>query len=827
MSRVGLVLVSHSPALAGAALELARAMVPVDPPVVAIAAGTAGGELGTDPLRVAAALEEADSGSGVVVLSDLGSAVLSAEMALEFADPELRVALVAAPFVEGLVAALVSAAAGSPLQAVAQAARNALAAKVAHLETPDAALETGVEPSPAAPEAPGALGASAITPGAAEPAAPVASITLPVVNVGGMHARPAAAIAALLAPLRAVVQLRNARGEQADAASPIALGLLGAAAGDQLTATAEGEEAERALQLLQQAFAAGFGEERLTPRTAAIPGRGLGVSPGRVCAPVRRVGVALAPPAAAPPLASEERPVAVAALAAARDRVVADLRHRAAGSPGARAGLLQALASMAADPSLSRAASQGIAERGLSAEAAWWQTLSEIAGRYRAAGGRRAERACDLLDLRDRVVRQLRGEEAVSPDSGDPAIWLAEELAPADLASLPEGSCLGIVTESGGPTSHAAILARQLGIPAVTGAQGILGLADGTLLLLDGGTGELQVNPAPPQLEALQRAATASAGAASERATPRQPVGPCRLADGLPVALLANVSSPRDNLEAAELGADGVGLLRTEFCFPSAQQEPGVEEQSEHYASLLAAWPGRRVLIRSFDAGADKPLAWMDAEPEANPALGLRGFRLVRRQPQVLTRQLEAIAAAMRRSEAEVWVIAPMISTVAEARDFVAMARAAGLPRAGVMVETPAAALCAEELCGVVDGISLGTNDLLQYTMAADRSCAALADLSSPRQPALLRLIARVAEAGQRHGVPVSVCGEAAGSADLAPLLVGLGIRALSMAPRALPAVAAALRQLDLDTARAMAQQALAADGTEAPTGARQPRDPG
>lgn len=786
MSRVGVVLVSHSCALAEAALELALAMVPADPPTVAVAAGSPAGDLGTDPLRVAAALAEADSGAGVVVLSDLGSALLSAEMALELGDPARRVQLVAAPFVEGLVAALVAAAGGAPLEEVAAAAREALSAKVAHLEAQ-------------APPPPASTGTTT---------GPVITASLAVINAGGMHARPAAAIATLVKPLRAAVSIRNARGEQADATSPIALGLLAAAPGDRLTVTAVGEDAEQAVQRLTAAFASGFGEELVTA-AAAIPRQGLGVSPGRVCGPVRRITAALNAPPAASPLPPPGRAAAVAALESARERVVADLRSRAGTAPAPHAALLTALAAMAADPSLGDAARRSIQEQGLSAEAAWWQSVSAMADRYRAAGGRRAERACDLLDLRDRVLRVLRGEAPTPAAATEASVWVADELAPIDLATLPAGACLGIVTEGGGPTSHVAILARELGIPAVVGARGILGLSDGTMLLLDGSSGALQVDPPPAAL---------AAGTAEPPSGPssRPLSGPGSTADGVPVALLANVSGPRDNAEAADLGAEGVGLLRTEFCFPQGRGEPALAEQIERYTTLLAAWSGRRVWIRSLDAGADKPLPWLGLDPEANPALGIRGFRTARRRPEVLTRQLQAIAAAARRCEAEVWVMAPMITTVAEAESFVAQARAAGLPRAGVMVETPAAALCADALCAVVDGLSLGTNDLLQYTMAADRAASALADLASPWQPALLRLIAMVAEAAQRHCVPVGICGEAAGRADLAPVLVGLGVRSLSMAPRALPAVAAAVGRVGLDTARAMAAAALRADTPEA-----------
>ncbi|MFN7677950.1 MAG: dihydroxyacetone kinase phosphoryl donor subunit DhaM, partial [Cyanobacteriota bacterium] len=671
MARVGIVLVSHSPALAEASLELALAMVPSDPPAVALAAGTADGRLGTDPARVAEAIAEVDSGAGVVMLADLGSALLSAEMALDFSDPSHRAQLVAAPFVEGLVAALVRAAGGAPLEEVAAAAREALGPKLDHLahqppvagESPPTAAATATASPPANPTA--------------ELSAPVAQGSVMVVNAGGMHARPAAAIAALVAPFRASTTLTNSRGESADAASPIALGRLKAAPGDRLTVRAVGEDAQQAVRAVASAIAAGFGEERAAPPRPAIPRRGLGVSPGRVCGPVRRIGGGEQPPPDSPPLALAERAAAARALEASRQAVVAELLARASTTPAPGDAMLRAMAAMATDPALAAAARCAVQEEGLNAEQAWWRVVSGAAARYRAAGGPTAERAADLLDLRDRVLRHLRepNGDPAPPRPEAPAIWLAADPSPIDLATLGRETCLGLVSEGGGPTSHAAILARELGIPAVCGARGILALADGTRLLLDGGSGELVVEPDP------ELTATATH---EPRWRPQPLDGAGATADGLPVALLANVGGPRDNGEAVAWGAEGVGLLRTEFCFTEATTEPTVDEQSERYGAILAAWPGRRVVIRTLDAGSDKPLAFLPLAGEPNPALGLRGFRTARRWPQVLTRQLQAIGAAARASAAEVWVMAPMITTVEEAAAFVEQARGVGLERVGV-----------------------------------------------------------------------------------------------------------------------------------------------
>jgi phosphotransferase system enzyme I (PtsI) len=282
------------------------------------------------------------------------------------------------------------------------------------------------------------------------------------------------------------------------------------------------------------------------------------------------------------------------------------------------------------------------------------------------------------------------------------------------------------------------------------------------------------------------------------------------------VLLLANVSDPRAAAEAAAAGAQGIGLLRTEFLFLDQARPPGIGEQSRQYAAVFAAFPGRKVVVRTLDAGADKPLAFLENPVEPNPALGVRGIRVGDGHSDVLTAQLEAIARAAAQSDAEVSVMAPMIATPQESAGFVAMAREAGLERAGVMVEVPAAVLLANEIFPGVDFVSIGTNDLSQYTFAADRQHGELADLLDPWQPALLRMVALCAEAGRAAGKPVGVCGEAAADPLLATVLVGLGVTSLSMSARSVPAVRDALARHTLAECRRNAELALAAPDPEA-----------
>jgi phosphoenolpyruvate-protein phosphotransferase (PTS system enzyme I) len=541
---------------------------------------------------------------------------------------------------------------------------------------------------------------------------------------------------------------------------------------------------------------------------------GMGVSAGSAAGPAARLGLPPELPDAEPHVTDgqAEADRAVAALEAVGEF----LRGRSATASGPAADILVAEAMMACDPAL---ASQ---VRGLAAAgrpAAW--AVSEALASYRAmltsAGGYLAERAADLDDIADRAVALLLGEPMPGiPAPGHPFVLLAADLAPADTATLDPAAVLAIVTERGGPTSHTAILAKTLGIPAVVCCPGAMSVADGTVVAVDGAAGTMLIDPSPQEVE---QAARRSAERASRLAAAR---GPGRTRDGHPVTLLANVGGPADVPAAVAAEAEGVGLLRTEFLFLDRHDEPSGEEQRATYAEVLAGMGGRKVVVRTLDAGADKPLAFASQQAEPNPALGIRGLRLDGFLPALLDTQLEALAHAAKDTGAEVWVMAPMVSTPAEAAAFTDRVRRHGLPVAGVMIEVPAAALCAAPILEQVDFVSIGTNDLSQYTFAADRQAGALAPLLDPWQPALLQLIAMTAAAGRTTGKPVSVCGEAASDPLLAVVLAGLGVTSLSMAPPSLAEVRAALAERTLAECEAAAAAALtAADPAAARAAAR------
>lgn len=525
---------------------------------------------------------------------------------------------------------------------------------------------------------------------------------------------------------------------------------------------------------------------------------GVGVSPGQASGPVARVAETVPEPASTPAPAD---PAAEAArIQPAAQAVSNRLFERASRVTGDAKTLLETTAAMAIDPALISEAEQLVTSRSLPAARAVHEAAAKFTEALRAAGGYMAERVRDVQDVRDRIVAELLGLTPPGvPDLTEPCVLVARDLAPADTADLDTSLVLGLVTEEGGPTSHTAILARSLGIPAVVGVRGLLELSPVMAISLDGDTGLIEASSVPLPVRA------------SERSTATSWQGEGATADGHRIKVLANVGAAVDARTAASAGAEGVGLFRTEFCFLAADREPDVSAQRSAYAAVLAPFADKPVIVRTLDAGADKPLPFLAMGAEPNPALGVRGLRISQENPDLLERQLEAVAAAASDSGADVSVMAPMVSTVEEAAWFVERAKAAGIDRAGVMIEVPAAALTAREVLREVDFVSLGTNDLAQYLFAADRMAGALAELNDPWQPALLRLIAEVGRAGAELGKPVGVCGEAAADPLLAGVLVGLGVTSLSMGATAIPAVGSALGEHPLQTYQETAREVLEA----------------
>ncbi len=539
--------------------------------------------------------------------------------------------------------------------------------------------------------------------------------------------------------------------------------------------------------------------------------RGIGVSPGAAVGTVIQVRPPVRPPetepAPADPAAEHQRVKDVF------ESVAQTLEERAAGADETAQQILTATALIARDKGLQKSIGKHLAA-GQGPTTAVTSAVAEYAAQFEALGGYFAERVTDLKDVRNRAVARLLGHEDPGvPDFHVPSVVVAHDLAPAETATLSPTLVRAIVTEAGGRTSHTAILAAQMGIPAVVQFHGATEIPTGTIVAVDGDSGEVTIDPSPEYQKELvgkrERRRTALAGSA----------GPGKTQDGHPIALLANIGGVEDAVSAAAQDVEGVGLFRTEFVFLSRDTAPTLAEQTDIYAKVFEPFGTRRVVVRTLDAGADKPLAFADLGPEENPALGKRGLRLQALRPELLDTQLAALAAAAAKTPAEVKVMAPMVATPEEAAWFARRVREHGLPSVGVMIEVPGAALLARYVLADVDFASLGTNDLAQYTMAADRMEGELSDLLDPWQPAVLQVIGHACDGAKVAGKPIGVCGEAGGDPLLALVLAGLGVGSLSMAPSKVSIVRYALSRHTLATCHGMAMAALesrtAADARE------------
>ncbi|MGZ3663108.1 MAG: phosphoenolpyruvate--protein phosphotransferase [Ktedonobacterales bacterium] len=576
---------------------------------------------------------------------------------------------------------------------------------------------------------------------------------------------------------------------------------------------------------------------------------GIGVSPGIA---VGRVFV-YRPPAegvsaagmsegekAGDPAAERERLHAALAAGAEDLRGLAERVKREIGQE--EAGIFEAQALMLEDPTIGERAEGLIEQEGASAERALLTAAEEQAAELAALPDPLWQaRAADVLDAARQALTHLQSGPVEERTLGQrlkalahPVVIVAEDLAPSDTAQMDAERALAIVLVRGSATSHAAILARARGIPAVVGvgAGAFTEIRDGDEVIVDGGGGVVYVRPEAERLaqartEAERRRSDAAARDIRQAAL-RGRLGQTR--DGKGVPLLANIGGEADARVAAEMGAEGIGLLRTEFLFSGRATLPDEHEQAEMYSAIVVALGPTRgpIIVRTLDAGADKPLPALapymaDLSEEANPALGVRGIRLQLAKEALLRAQLRGLLRAAARTQAPLWIMLPMVATVEEVREAREVLHAeqqalAGegvqldrLPPLGIMVETPAAVFAAEALAGEAEFFSIGTNDLTQYVMAADRLNPALAGLNSPIQPAVLRALARITEAARRAGRDVGVCGEMAGDPRMAALLVGLGVDELSMNPASIPAVKEVLAGHTYEELRSVAEQALLA----------------
>ncbi len=535
--------------------------------------------------------------------------------------------------------------------------------------------------------------------------------------------------------------------------------------------------------------------------------RGHGIGTGIATGPALHMGAPIPEPDHAPLQGSAEQAWESASFAA--NHVSEYLASAASSLEGEAKDILEAQALIAKDSVVLDDVRNRI-DGGQNPERAVFEAYARFREMLSTMGGFYADRAADLDDISQRIRAEIAGIPAPGvPKSTEPFVLVATDLSPADTAMLNYDLVRALITEGGGPTGHTAILARSKGLPAIIGCEGALDILEGAEVLVNAAHGTVIVDPSEEDLkqaEEERRARTLKLKASK---------APGRLKDGIPIALLANLGSPEEAAEAVVAGAEGVGLFRTEFLFLGTSRPPSKEEQVAAYKRLLDAFPKQKVVVRLLDAGADKPLPYLGDEDEANPALGARGYRALLRQEDILNTQLEALAEAGRKTDADLWVMAPMIADTVESAEFTERAHAAGLGTAGVMAEIPSLAVLADQVVQITDFVSIGTNDLTQYAMAADRTLVTVGDYQDPWHPAVLRLIKMLGAASREAGKPLGVCGEASADPDLAAVLVGLGVDSLSMAVTALPEVRLRLTEITLEQTQAAAAAACNAISTE------------
>ena len=820
---IGIVLVSHSRALGEALLNLVRQVASADVQI-AVAAGVGADrqEFGTDAVEIMDAIQQVFSADGVLVLMDLGSAILSAEMARDLLPPEIseKVRFCAAPIVEGAMAAAVQAGLGASIDAVFQEASAALFPKQEQLG------QLPVQAGPALQPEPAAAGGE--------------TITLTLLNLHGLHARPAARFVQAASSFQADVWVRNLTTGKGpvSARSLNAVATLGAVGGHQIEIQASGPQAAQALEMLQRMVAEAFGEALLDAAAgqeqavvspappAETPEGALGATPvseGFALGPLYRYQPQ-------PPPISDEPAGDVAAEIARLKRALADAaegirqekkRLQTTLSPD-QAAIFDAHLLIAQDPDLFAAAQKRIQTQAENAARAWHTVIEATAESYLALpDAYLRQRAIDVQDVGRQVLFALAGKSAEKIALPGPVVLFAQDITPTETSQLDMDQVLALITVGGGPTSHSAILARALGIPAVSGASLALNaLPAGTQIGLDGGSGQIWVAPDAARQADLQ--ARRQAWIERKEALLKTSQALALTRDGQRIEVVANAGSLADAQSALRNGAEGIGLLRTEFLFLTRQSPPSEDEQTLVLQQIGAAMGARPVIVRTLDAGGDKELPYAGLPDDANPFLGVRAIRVSLQKPELFRAQLRAILRA--GADANLRIMFPMVANLDEvlaAKTWLANMHAEllaeGVAHAwpistGIMIEVPSAALLSDVLAPHVDFFSIGTNDLTQYTLAAERGNPALAHLADALHPAVLRLIGQVTRSAKAHGRWVGVCGELAGDPAAAAALVGLGVTELSLTPAGIPRIKHLLARLEMPAADALAQQLLAAD---------------
>jgi phosphocarrier protein FPr len=815
-SQVGIVIVSHSQQLAAGVRELANQMVQGNL-YIATAAGIDDPEnpLGTDVMQVYHAIESVYTEAGVIVLMDLGSAVMSAEMAVELfpTQQQTQIKLCDAPLVEGTLAAAVTAATGAKLDRVLAEAQGALAAKAAHLSSPISTVNS----SPIASESSGVS---------------LSKIHLTIHNPMGLHARPAAQFVSLANQFDANITLQNCStdSQEINAKSINQVLMIGVRNGDEIAIAATGVDATAALSALQVLVKTKLSQSSsLSPRLVN-PDCSLNTETSQLFGIPAAEGIAMGPV-----VRCELQPIEIEAqyidnptqewqqlqeaCSEAQSEIIILCQEISYYAGDAEAAIFEAHLLYLDDPVLLQQAQSLIFEHHYSAAYAWKQVINQTIETYNHLEDvyLRA-RSADVLDVGQRVLRLLTGIEPPRLTLSEPGILVATELTPSETAQLDFNLVLGICTAAGSATSHSGILGRSLGIPTVMGVGAeVLNLCNGMTLALDGSTGQVWIDPETEVMDRLRTQQHHQQITFTQLRTAAQ--RPACTQDGHLIQVMANIGGVAEAQIAMQEGAEGVGLLRSEFLYLARRRIPTQAEQAELYRVIAQIVSPHPLIIRTLDLGGDKSVPEVKIPPEANPFLGWRGIRVLLDYPDLLRTQLRAILQASAGHQIK--LMFPMLTQPQEmitALDILNQERDAlqqkGIAfdenmEVGMMVEVPSAVAMADQFAQLVDFFSIGTNDLSQYVMAADRNNSKVATLADGFEPAILRMIQQVTQAAHQAGIWVGVCGELAASPLAVAVLVGLGIDELSLNPACIPAVKMAISQLTRPAATAIANHVL------------------
>ena len=657
-------------------------------------------------------------------------------------------------------------------------------------------------------------------------------IEIVIQNRTGLHARPAKVLVNLAKQFKSNISLQHG-GKRANAKSMVSVLTLGAASGSGITVQANGVDEEKAIAEIEAAILSGLGDNDSPAETGPVPARaeaymeipqaietvepgvikGVGAAPGIAVGPIfhfQQVELELDNPET---LSADNQIDLSEALTRAKAQLAELHQQMTDKKLGAEAAIFEAHTELLDDPELNEAVQVRV-NTGQSPAKAWKATIDERAAGIAALNDPLlAARAADLRDVGKRVLRLMLGlsEKSISMPT-TPVVVVARELSPSDTASFDPERVLGFGIVEGGPTSHIAILARALGLPAIVGVdESMLALEEKTPVILNGNDGTLTVYPAA---DVLERAKLAQRRWLEYRRFAQEQASlPAVTQDGQRVDVTANAGSIADAAEALNMGADGIGLLRTEFLFLERTTAPSEDEQFSVYRAIAETMKTLPVIVRTLDIGGDKPLPYIQLKPELNPFLGERGIRLCLNRPELFREQLRAILRAAPFGNLR--IMFPMVSDIAELRQARALIEelrrelVAPAVQIGIMIEVPSAALLADIFAPEIDFFSIGTNDLTQYTLAMDRGNSALASKHDGLHPAVLRLIAHTIESAHKHGKRADICGELGSDAAAIPILLGLGMDELSVSIPSVPTVKAQVRSLKISELESLAREAL------------------